>query len=287
MGGELAGEVIAVGGPVDGGVERGVDGEAERGLDGGAAGFAVGDRVMAMGRGAYAELAVVDAARTMAVPATVSWTEAGGFPTTFVTAHDALRSAGHVEAGSSVLVNAASSGVGVAALQLARLFGAGTLVASSTSAAKLDALRGRDVPFDVGVVADNPEIVEEVVAATGGRGVDVVIDSVGGPAWATNLGVAALGARIVSVGRVGGLVTEVNLDEVARKRVSLVGVTFRSRSSSEARAVIASAAADLVPALAEGRLHVVVDRTFPLEEAAAAHDYLRRNEHVGKVVLVP
>jgi NADPH2:quinone reductase len=249
-------------------------------------GFSVGDAVMAMARGAYAELALVDAARAMPVPAGLGWEEAGAFPTTFITAHDALASAGRLQPGESVLVNAASSGVGVAALQLAHLLGAGRVLASSTSESKLAALHLRGVPFDVGVVAGDADVVASLLAATDGGGVELVIDSVGGPAWATNLAATALGGRIVSVGRVGGLTAEVNLDEVARKRVSLVGVTFRTRSADEARAVVAAAARDLVPALAAGRLQVLVDRTFPLEEAADAHAYLRRNEHVGKVVLL-
>jgi NADPH2:quinone reductase len=267
MGGEVAGEVVAVGPGVDG--------------------VAVGQRVMAMTRGGYAEQAIVDAARAMPVPDALPWPEAGAFPVTFVTAHDALVSAGRLDAGATVLVNAASSGVGVAALQLARLFEAGTVVACSTSATKLERLGESGVPFDVGVVADDPGVVDAVLAATHGHGIDVVVDNVGGPAWATNLAAAALGGRIVSVGRLGGLQADVDLDEVARKRVSLVGVTFRTRSAEEARAVVASAARDLVPALEAGRLRVLVDRTFPLEEAAEAHAYLRRNEHLGKVVLVP
>jgi NADPH:quinone reductase-like Zn-dependent oxidoreductase len=283
MGGEAAGVVVAVG-P---GVER----------------FSTGDRVMAMCRGAFAELVRVDARRALPVPDRLSWEEAGGCPVTFVTAHDALASAGRLRPGEAVLVNAASSGVGVAALQLARLLGARTVVASSTSADKLEALRQAGVPFDTGLVAGDADFVERCLDATGQgstptvgdgdgageqpSGLDGVVDSVGGPAWAANLAVAALGGRLVWVGRLGGERAEVNLDEVARKRVSLVGVTFRTRSPDEAGAVVAAAAADVVPALADGRLRVLVDRTFPLEEAAAAEEHLHANRHVGKIVLVP
>jgi NADPH:quinone reductase-like Zn-dependent oxidoreductase len=266
MGGELAGEVIELGA--------------------GVSSFRTGDRVMGMCRGAFAELARMEAGRAMAVPDHLSWAEAGAVPTTFVTAHDALVSAGRLDPGGSVLVNAASSGVGVAALQLARALGAGIVIACSTRTAKLEALKAAGIEFDVGVVAGSADLSERCLEATGGLGVDVVIDSVGGPAWGESLASAALGGRIVSVGRLGGLTAEVNFDEVARKRVSLVGVTFRTRSAEQAVAVIQRAASDLLPALADGRVKVLVDRTFRLQEVAAAEDYLHTDQHVGKVVLL-
>lgn len=266
MGGEAAGEVLEVG-----------HGVTE---------FRPGDRVMGMCRGAFAELARMDVGRAMAVPDHIPWAEAGAAPTTMVTAHDALTSAGQLTNGASVLVNAASSGVGVAALQLARLLGAGTIIASSTRTNKLEALKAAGIPYDLGLVAGEADFAERCLEATSGRGVDVVIDSVGGPAWAESLASAALGGRIVSVGRLGGLTADVNFDEVARKRVSLVGVTFRTRSAEQAAGVIRAAAADVLPALADGRVKVLVDRTFPLREAAAAEDYLNADQHVGKVVLL-
>lgn len=267
LGGDVAGEVLALGA----GVTR----------------FAVGDRVMAMARGSYAEAVLVDAARAFPVPANLCWAEAAAVPVTFCTAHDALRTAGRLAPGESVLVNAASSGVGVAALQLARLLGAGTVIASSTSQAKLDALAAAGVGFDCGVLAGDADVVDRIVAATGGAGVDVVIDSVAAAAWPTNLAATALAGRIVQVGRLGGRHGEVDFDEVARKRLSLVGVTFRTRTSVEAAAVAAAFADDALSALADGRLKALVDRTFPLHEASAALAYLARNEHLGKVVLVP
>lgn len=272
LGGDVAGEVVALGPGADAPFATGT--------------FAVGDRVMAMARGCYAEFVLVDAARAFPVPVNLSCAEAAAVPVTFCTAHDALRTAGRVVSGESVLVNAASSGVGVAALQLARLAGAGTIVACSTSAAKLDALAAAGIGFDAGVVAGDADVVGQIVAATGGKGVDVVIDSVAAAAWPTNLAAAALGGRIVQVGRLGGRLAEVDFDEVARKRVSLVGVTFRTRSAAEAGAVAAAFAADALPAFADGRLRALVDRTFPLEEAAHALAQLTTDQHLGKIVLV-
>ncbi|MPY96292.1 MAG: zinc-binding dehydrogenase, partial [Acidimicrobiia bacterium] len=198
---------------------------------------------------------------------------------------DALATAGQLETGEAVLVNAASSGVGVAALQLARLLGASPVIGVSTTSAKLEALARLGIAPDHGFVGDDPDLVDRLIDATGGRGVGVTVDSVGGPAWATNLASAALGGRIVSVGRVGGNDATVNLDEVARKRVSLVGVTFRTRDAAQASAVVAGFAAAGLAAIADGRLRPVVHRTYPLESAAAAQADLGTNQHVGKLVL--
>jgi NADPH2:quinone reductase len=266
VGAEMAGEVEAVGA--------------------GVSGYAVGDRVMAMCRGAFAEYALADTARTMPVPAGVDWTTAAAVPLTFVTAHDAIATAGRLAPGESVLVNAASSGVGVASVQVARLLGAGTVIAASTSPDKYEKLRAAGVVADVELDAGAGDLAEQVLAATGGRGVDVVVDSVGAAAFPANLAAAALGARIVSVGRLGGSVAAVDLDELSRKRVSVVGVTFRTRSRQQAADVFGAAGAVLGPALADGRLTVLVDRTFDLAEAAAAEDYLGTGTHIGKVVLV-
>jgi NADPH:quinone reductase-like Zn-dependent oxidoreductase len=240
---------------------------------------------MAMVRGGYAEYVTVDARRALFVPDRLSWAEAGATPTTFCTAHDALATAGQLDSGEAVLVNAASSGVGVAALQLARLLGAGPVIGVSTSAGKLEALAEAGVGPDHGFLSDDPDIVDRVLEVTAGRGVHVTVDNVGGPAWPTNLAVAALGGRIVSVGRVGGNDATVNLDEVARKRVSLVGVTFRTRDAAQTAAVVSSFAVTGLSALADGRIRPLVHRTYPLEEAAAAQADLAANRHVGKLVL--
>jgi NADPH:quinone reductase len=265
VGAEMAGEVEAVGA--------------------GVRGYAVGDRVMAMCPGAFAEYAVADEVRTLPVPAGVDWTTAAAVPLTFITAHDAIATAGRLAPGGSVLVNAASSGVGVAAIQVARLLGAGTVIAASTSPGKYATLRAAGVSADAELDAAAGDFAEQVLAATGGRGVDVVVDNVGAPAFPANLAAAGLGARIVSVGRLGGAIASVDLDELSRKRVSVVGVTFRTRSRQQAAEVFVAAGAVLGPALADRRLTVLVDRTFDLTEAAAAEDYLGTGSHIGKVVL--
>jgi NADPH:quinone reductase-like Zn-dependent oxidoreductase len=265
LGAEAAGEVVAVGE----GVEE----------------FSIGDRVMGICSGAFAPLAVINAAMVMRVPDQLEWTEAAAVPVVFSTAHDALVRAARLTAGDHVLVTAASSGVGVAALQLARHLGAGVVAASSRSPEKLDELRAAGVPFDEGLITGAPDLVERGLQATDDHGFDVVVDCVGAAAVHENIGVAALGGRIVSVGRMSGHMAEIDLDELARKRLSLVGVTFRTRPPSEIADASRQASADVVRALADGRLRVVLDRVFPFEDVVAAQEWMRAGRRIGKVVL--
>jgi NADPH2:quinone reductase len=235
--------------------------------------------------GAFAEMTTFRDGFFLPVPENLTWIEAAATPVTFVSAWDALTAGGGLAPGATVLVNAASSGVGVAALQVARLLGAATIVASSTTRAKLDRLAAEGLHFDTGVVAGDPDYVERCLAATAQRGFDVTLDSVGAPAMPAHVTTAAIGGRIVSIGRLGGGHAQVNLHELARKRVSLVGTTFRTRTPAMLAAMLAAAGAVLLPALADRRLRPVIDRVFPLDDAAVAEDYLARAEHLGKVVL--
>jgi NADPH:quinone reductase-like Zn-dependent oxidoreductase len=265
LGADAAGAVVAVGE----GIEE----------------FSIGDRVMGICSGAFAPLTVLNAALAMRVPDRLEWTEAAAVPVVFSTAHDALVTAGRLTAGDHVLVTGASSGVGVAALQLARLFGAGTIAASSRSPEKLDELRAAGIPFDEGLITGEPDLVDRGLQATDDHGFDVIVDIVGAAAVHDSIGVAALGGRIVSVGRMSGHMAEIDLDELARKRLSLVGVTFRTRSPSDIADAHRRAAADVVPALVDGRLRVILDRVFPFEEVVAAQEWMRTGRRIGKVVL--
>jgi NADPH:quinone reductase len=247
--------------------------------------FSIGDRVMGICIGAFAPFALIQAAFAMRVPDRLEWTEAAAVPAVFSTAHDALVTAGGLTTGNHVLVTAASSGVGVAAIQLARLLGAGTIAASSRSPDKLDQLAASGVPWDVGLITGKPDFVERGFQATSDHGFDIIVDSVGAAALHENLGVGALGGRIISVGRMSGHSAEIDLDELARKRLSLVGVTFRTRSLSEIADAHRRAAADVVPALADGRLRVVLDRVFPFDDVGAAQEWMRTGRRIGKVVL--
>lgn len=264
---ELAGEVTAVGSDVTG--------------------WSVGDRVMARGRG-YAEQATVDAAAAMRVPDGVAWEQAGGSPIALMTMHDALRTAGRLRRGESVVVNAATSGVGVVGCRVVAALGASVVFATSRSAEKLRVLADElgELACPVIYVNTSDESLPDVVAAhTGGHGVDVIVDHIGAAALGDNIAAAAIRGRIVQVGRLGGRTAEIDLDELARKRIELVGVTFRTRTTDEVRAVVRALLDDLGERLAE--VGPRIDQVFPLEQARAAQDALAANRHVGKLVLVP
>jgi NADPH2:quinone reductase len=264
-GGELTGEIVAVGTDVDG--------------------FGVGDRVMSMGPG-FAELAVVPAAVAMPVPADMDDATAGALPVALATMHDALVTHGRLVGGHYVVVNAASSGVGVVGVRIALHLGAASIVGSSRSAdkrARLEELIGDDrfravAPDELGTT------VQEL---TGGRGVDVIVDNVGAAALADNIGAVAVLGRIVQVGRLGGRTATIDLDELARKRISLIGVTFRTRSAVERAAVVQAAWRDLGAAVASGIVVPVVHAEYGLGEVPAAHAALARDEHIGKLVVRP
>lgn len=264
-GGELAGEVVAVGD--------------------GVTGWSVGDRVMSQGLG-YAELAVVNAALAMPVPESLSWEEAGALPVALLTMHDALVTNGRWQPGESVCVHAVTSGVGVVGAQMALLLGAPLVLGTSRSADKRAAVSA--YLDDARLVAVDPaELVTEARARTEGRGVDVTLDNVGANVLEATLETSAILGRIVQIGRLGGRTGTLDLDELARKRVSLIGVTFRTRTAQERQAVRDAAWRDLGDAVMAGRLRPLVHDSFPLAEAAAAQDALAADGHVGKLVLVP
>jgi NADPH2:quinone reductase len=260
---EFAGEIVALGD--------------------GVSGWKPGDRVMARGAGGYAEYAVVPQRALMRIPDGMSWAEAAAIPNVFVTAHDAIVSNAAVKPGESVMVTAGSSGVGTVAIQIARYIGANPVLATTRVAAKGGALRtlGAHEVIDT----SKADWTAAVMTATDQRGVDAIIDQVGGPMLADNIRVLAIKGRLVSVGRNAGRVGECDLDEVARKRASIIGVTFRTRSAEEALVCSERFAADLLGAFATGALKPMLDRTFPLERIADAHAYMLSDAQIGKIVV--
>jgi NADPH2:quinone reductase len=247
------------------------------------AGFAVGDRIMTMCAGGYSEFTTVDHRLAVPVPERLSWEEAAAVPVSYMTEHDALITNAHLKADESVLIHAASSGVGVAAIQIAKLYGAQPIIGTGGDAAKLERLT--TLGMDTGVNYRTQNFADAVLAATDGDGVDVVIDHVGGSHLQDNLRCMALCGRLISVGRLGGKIGELDLDLMALKRLHLIGVTFRTRTLDERIAVARRFAADLLPALTDGRLQPLIDRVFPLHEALEAQVYMAANAQVGKIVL--
>lgn len=259
---EFAGEIVALG-------------EGVRG-------WTPGDRIMARGPG-YAEYTVVSSRALMRIPDGMSWAEAAAIPNVFVTAHDAIVSNAALKPGESVLVTAGSSGIGTAAIQIVRYLGAKPVLATTRSAAKGDALRalGAHEVIDT----SKADWTEAVLTATGQHGIDAIIDQVGGPMLADNIRALAIKGRLVSVGRNAGQVGDCNLDEIARKRASIIGVTFRTRTPEEALVCSERCAADLLGAFTTGALKPVLDRTFPFERITAAHTYMLSDTQIGKIVV--
>jgi len=249
----------------------------------GVSGWKAGDRVMGRAVGSYAEFVTAAARALMRIPDGLSWAEAAAIPNVYVTAHDALVTNAAVAAGEAVMVTAAPSGVGTAALQIARHLAASPVIATTRSAGKATALRALGAHEVIDVTKTG--WVDAVMTATSGNGVDVIIDHVGGPMLADNITVLALKARLVSVGRNAGRVGDCDLDEIARKRASIIGVTFRTRSSDEALACSERFAAHLLPAFATGALKPVLDRTFPFDRLRDAHAHMLSDTQIGKIVL--
>jgi len=249
----------------------------------GVKGFTVGDRVMAMCFGGYAEYTVVDHRIVVKVPERLNWQEAAAIPVAYMTEHDALMTNARLRAGESVLINAASSGVGVAALQLATLFGAKPVIGVSGDSAKLERLK--PLGMDHGINYRTENFADAALKLTDGKGVDIILDHVGASQFQDNVRCLALKGRLVSVGRLSGNNSEINLDFLALRRLQLIGVTFRTRTTEERAEIARRFTADVLPALADGRLKPVIDKVFPLKDALAAQDYLASNALLGKIVL--
>jgi NADPH2:quinone reductase len=242
-----------------------------------------GDRVMGRAPGSYAELVAVNQHALMRIPDALTYPEAAAIPNVFVTAHDAIVTAAQLQSGESAMITAGSSGVGTAAVQIARYLGAQPVLATTRSAAKSDALcaLGATQAIDV----SKADWVDSVKTATDGHGLDVIIDNVGGPMLTDNLHALAVRGRLVSVGRNAGNIGECNLDELAFKRASFIGVTFRTRSPEEALACSERFATDLLDAVNRRTLKPIVDRIFPFDRIADAHAYMLSNAQIGKIVL--
>ncbi|MGW1420029.1 zinc-binding dehydrogenase [Bradyrhizobium manausense] len=260
---EMAGEVVATGSEVKG--------------------FTPSDRVMGLTTGTYAEYCLIHHSLVMPVPKQMSWRDAAATAATFMTAHDALITNGEMAPGEKILIQAASSGVGIAAVQIARYLGAGLVMGTSTSPAKLDRLR--EIGLQVGIDSKSRDFVKAVLDATDGHGADVIVENIGGETLPGDVACAAVKCRIVNVGRLGKWTAEVNLDEHSKKRIKLIGVSFRTRSVEEHADVARRAAQALLPAFETGELRPLVGRVYPLEEAAAAQDYMKSGKHFGKIVL--
>lgn len=264
LGLDFAGEVVAVG-P-------------------GVTGVKPGDRVTASGAGGYAEYAVADIGRVQHVPdRNLSWEEAATLPVALATMHDAIVVNGRLARGESVMILGASSGVGIMGMQIAKFMGAALVVGTSTDAARRARLK--EFGADITVDTRDADWAAQVLAATGGKGVDLVVDQVSGPTINAAMRCTAILGRIVNVGRLGGARGEFDFDLHATRRITYIGVTHRTRSRAEIRAEYEAMRRDLWAAVEEGRFAIPIDRVFPLEEVAQALAHMKANRHFGKIVL--
>jgi NADPH2:quinone reductase len=261
---EIAGEVVAAG-P---GVTR----------------WHAGDRVCALvNGGGYAEYCLAEDVQALPIPARLDMAEAGGLPETIFTVWNNVFERGALKAGEWLLVHGGTSGIGTTAIQLAKGFGA-RVIATAGSAEKCRACL--DLGADVAVAYKSEDFVAAARKATGGRGVDVVLDMVGGEYTERNIVAAAEDGRIVQIATLGGATSTINVARLMMKRVTLTGSTLRARTR-EVKAGFARALEERVwPLIADGRVKVVLDGTFPLVRAADAHRRIETSQHIGKIVLV-
>lgn len=245
-----------------------------------------GERVFGItAGGAQAEYVVVPESALARVPDNLSWTEAAAVPEVFITAHDALFTQGHLEMGERLLVHAAGSGVGLAAVQLARAAGTGRIYGTARTPEKLERARAFGLD-DAIAVGDQPEEFARAVREwTAGAGVNVILDLVGASYLAANLEALAERGRMLFVGTLGGSTASLDLRAVMGKRLRLTGTVLRARSAEDKAHAVRRFAAHVVPLLARAEVRPVVDSVYSLGEVRSAHQRLESNATFGKVVL--
>jgi NADPH2:quinone reductase len=254
---------------------------AEVGPD--ARGFKVGDRVMGSGSAAFAEYTLADHDRLFRTPSNMNFEEACTLPIAITTMHNAVVTVGALQPGQTVLIQGASSGVGLMAMQIAKLKGAGVVIGSSTDAVR----RGRLKEFgaDLAVDSSDPGWVEQVLQATSGEGVDLIVDQISGKVASQNLKAAKIKGRIVNVGRLGGTHADFNFDLHAARRINYIGVTFRSRTIEEIREIFDEVRKDIWPAVESRKLQLPIDKVFAFGDIEKAFAHMEANKHLGKIIV--
>jgi len=247
------------------------------------AGWSVGDRVFALLlSGGYAEMAAVPAGMAMSIPDNLSFEQAAAIPEVFLTAYLNLFVIGQLPERGYALIHAGASGIGTAAIQLVREHGAAAIVTVG-SAVKAErclqlgaiaAVNYHEVSFDV-----------VVTRVTGGRGVDVVLDMVGGPYWTRNLASLTIGGRLILVAAQGGAKLEIHLGAIQSKRLRIIGSMLRPLPLAEKVSLTEQFETYALERFADGRLVPVVDSVYDLRDAPAAHRYMESNANIGKIVL--
>lgn len=245
--------------------------------------FKPGDRVMGRCPGAFSEFAVMDEREALPVPEALSWEQAASVPLVFMVVHDMLVLQGRLAAGEWLLVNGVSSGVGVASLQLAKALGA-RVIGTSGSAEKLKRLQA--LGLDVGLATRGADFHDAVMQATDDKGANLVINTVGGSVFAQDIRCLAFEGRLAMVGYVDGLLqAQIDLQALHAKRLSLFGVSNKLRNADQRAAGLPAFVADVLPALADGRIQPLVDQVFAFDQLEQAKACMEANQHLGKLVL--
>ena len=249
----------------------------------GVTGFAVGDNVCALlAGGGYAEYAAVPAVQCLPLPLGLTMVEAAALPETLFTCWTNLIDGGHLKAGETVLIHGGSSGIGTTAIQLAKALGA-TVYATASSAEKCDSCR--KLGADLAINYKSEDFVAAIKQATAKRGVDVVLDMVGGDYVRRDIEILAQGGRHVSIATQGGIEATIPIFKVMQKRLILTGSTLRPRSPAEKGKIAEALHKTAWPMIEAGTLKPIIHATFPLEQAAEAHRALEAGDHIGKIVL--
>ena len=252
-------------------------------LGDGAQGWSVGDELCALvAGGGYAEYCAAPAAQCLPMPKGLSVIEAGGVPETFFTVWTNVFERGRLQSGESFLVHGGSSGIGVTAIQLAKAFGA-RVFATAGSSEKCRACE--ELGADRAINYKTGDFVAVIKEATQGKGVDVILDMVGGDYLPRNMEALAVDGRTVSIATLGGTKATINVNQMMVRRLTLTGSTLRPRSVEQKGAIAGQLRSKVWPLFEQGRIKVPVHATFPLAEAAQAHALMESSTHIGKIVL--
>jgi putative PIG3 family NAD(P)H quinone oxidoreductase len=244
----------------------------------------VGDRVCCLlAGGGYAEQIVVHEAMALPIPTGLDFAQAAAIPEAFYTAFVNIVQEASLATGERVLIHAGASGVGTAAIQLVKARGA---VAYVTAGSDDKLARCRALGADEAINYKTESFAERIAALTQGQGVDVILDCVGGSYLEGNVGALRSQGRLVIIGLMGGTKADINLGLVVSRRLRVIGSVLRTRSLAEKLAITDAFKAEVLPLFASGKMKPIVDATYPITDAAAAHDYVAANKNFGKVVLI-
>ena len=242
-----------------------------------------GDRIMGRCGGAFAEYALMDAREAIAIPERLTWEQAAGIPLTFMVAQDMLIDQGKLAAGEWLLITGISSAVGVAALQTAKALGA-HVIGTSGSADKLGQLKA--FGLDLGIRTRSADFCAAVMTATGGKGANLAVTTVGGSVFTECVRALAFQGRLATVGYVDGVLkAEMDIEALHAKRLKLFGVSNKLRSAEQKLESLRGFVTDILPAIAEGRIRPVMDQIYAFDDLPAAKAHMESNAQLGKIVV--